>query len=323
MRLDRSIMKLPLAFDAERLAAEVRALPPGAWERHPMGFPGNDAVALVSPGGQINDHFRGEMAPTEYLLQCRYIQEVMAAIGGVWGRSRLMGLAAGAEVPPHVDIHYYWRTHLRIHIPVITNPEVIFTCGETSVHMEPGEAWIFDSFEEHVVRNGGEDHRVHLVLDTVGGGRVWDLVEAANAGDQDWGTVVPGATPDDQLAFEKLNVPEVMSPWEMRCHGAFLLSQSMAHPKLEAVAELLDHLSDDWAAAWVQFGQDDQGLPTYRRLLMRTRQEMQQAGAGDVLLKNNHPLYVGIERLILRHALAPDGSNPQQAAGEPRARLAS
>ena len=33
------------------------------------------------------------------------------ALGGVWGRSRLMALAPGAEVPAHVDAHYYWRTH--------------------------------------------------------------------------------------------------------------------------------------------------------------------------------------------------------------------
>jgi hypothetical protein len=322
MRLERSIMKLPLSFDAERLAEEVRALPADAWDPHPMGFPGNDAVVLVSPGGEITDHFRGQMGPSKYLLQSQYIQEVMAAIGGVWGRSRLMGLAAGAEVPPHVDIHYYWRTHLRIHVPVITNPDVTFTCGQDSVHMKPGEAWVFDSFEEHVVHNGGDAQRIHLVLDTVGGGRVWELVEAANAGESDWGTVVPGRTAVDGLAFEKINVPDLMSPWEMRDHARFLIGRSAPHPKLQAVERLLEHLTDDWAAAWTRYGDDADGLRDYQRLVMRARQEMMALGGGDVLLTNGRPLYLGIERLILRHAIAPDGGSAQ-AEPPPRARLAS
>ena len=42
----------------------------------------------------------------------------MAELNCTWGRSRLMGLEPGAVVPKHVDVHYYWRTHLRIHVPV-------------------------------------------------------------------------------------------------------------------------------------------------------------------------------------------------------------
>ena len=67
----------------------------------------------------------------------------------------------------HVDLHYHWRTHIRIHIPVITDPKVLFTCGDETVHMAPGECWIFDSFRFHRVENGWTERRVHLVLDTV------------------------------------------------------------------------------------------------------------------------------------------------------------
>ena len=109
-----------------------------AWVPHATGFPGNEAVRLVTVMGQPTDAFEGPMRPTEHLARCPYIMEVMAELGGVWGRSRLMGLGAGAEVPEHVDAHYHWRTHLRIHIPMITNPQVEFTCGGETVHMAPG-----------------------------------------------------------------------------------------------------------------------------------------------------------------------------------------
>jgi hypothetical protein len=121
MRLDTPFLKLPIRFDPDALAAEVRALPDWGWSAHPTGFVGNEAVRLVSPGGGQTDEFSGPMGPTKQLGLCPYIQDIMAEIGGVWGRSRLMGLAAGAEVPSHIDTHYYWRTHLRLHIPVITN----------------------------------------------------------------------------------------------------------------------------------------------------------------------------------------------------------
>ncbi len=117
MRLTQAFAKLPIQFDASMLAAEVSALPPHSWVPHATGFPGNEAVRLVTPHGQPTDAFQGPMQPTEYLARCPYIMQLMAELGGVWGRSRLMGLGIGAEVPPHVDSHYHWRTHLRIHVP--------------------------------------------------------------------------------------------------------------------------------------------------------------------------------------------------------------
>src|SRR5262245_20199055 len=98
MRFDTPFIKLPIQFDAATLEREVRALPPSSWVPHPTGFPGNEAVRLVTVGGQPSDEFDGPMRPTENLDRCPYIQEVMAELDGVWTRSRLMGLGAGAEV---------------------------------------------------------------------------------------------------------------------------------------------------------------------------------------------------------------------------------
>ena len=107
MRFDKPLLRLPITFCAQTLAAEVKALPASAWTPHPQGFVGNDAVPLVAADGGLNDRLRGVMAPTEHLAHCPYIAALMAELGGVWGRSRLMGLGAGAEVPDHVDTNYY------------------------------------------------------------------------------------------------------------------------------------------------------------------------------------------------------------------------
>ena len=276
MRLKQPFLKLPIRFDAEALAAEVRALPPSAWSPHPGHIAGNEAVRLITPNGDATDAISGPMAPTEHLESCEYVKQIMAEIGGVWGRSRFMGLAAGAEVPQHIDINYYWRTHLRIHIPVITNPGVLFTCGDETVHMAPGECWIFDSFRWHDVQNKGSEQRIHLVLDTVGGGLLPQLMKAAEAGTVEARRFNPGERMSKDLLFEQINSSKVMSPWEMRCHLAFIREHAGSDPQVLMVLDRVDEFADEWAAAWSRFGTDDRGRRFCSWLLLKAHADVGQ-----------------------------------------------
>jgi len=317
IKFEQSLIRLPIRFDTEALEAEVKALPQSAWVPHPNQFPGNDAVRLITSFGKQSDAFDGSMAPTEHLLACPYIMEIMAELGGVWGRSRLMGLAAGAEVPQHIDSHYYWRTHTRIHIPVITNPQVEFTCGGETVHMKPGECWVFDSFRRHEVHNRGPNHRVHLVLDTVGGGHLWDLIEQAQHGKAGEAQLLePGTRRGEPLLYEQLNSPKVMSPWEIRCHVALLADMALPDPLLEPVMQRLDRFIYEWGALWAAYGTDDSGIPSYRRLLTETSRDLNTLRGGRLMLKNELPLYHVLERLVFEVAIgAPQvASAPQRLA---------
>lgn len=296
------------------LAAEVAALPREAWIPHPGRIPGNDAVPLITPGGAITNTFAGAMAPTPHLKACPYILEVMADLGGVWGRSRLMGLAPGAEVPEHVDAGYYWRTHLRIHIPVVTTPKVEFTCGGETVHMAAGECWAFDSFRRHNVHNGGSDKRIHLVIDTVGGERLWDLIEAAQAGDRGadaFRAVPPGTVADRRISFEQVNAPEIMSPWEVRCHIDYLLAQVAAGPAREAIGARLDRFANGWMAVWARGGDE----AAYRDLLDGIRRDLRDLRADTVLLSNQVPLDRALGELIFMVAVPAAASPIAAAAG--------
>lgn len=300
-------VKLPVRFDRDALVAEVQALPPEAWVPHPDGFKGNDAVRLISPDGAASDLSSGNMRPTPYLEACPFIRELMSWVGAVWGRSRLMGLAAGSEVPPHIDSHYYWRTHIRIHVPIITNPGVLFTCGGETVHMEPGECWIFDSFLPHDVQNKGDAHRVHLVIDTVGGGRLYDLIAAGKARpDAAPMAFAPGDGDGAPLRLENYNSPAVMSAWEIRSHLAFLRDQVSPHPLLGTVFAKLDRFSHEWGAVWAMHGPGEIGLPTYRMLLKIVGQDLRALpGGNEVRLRNGAPLYHIFERLVMENAIAP------------------
>lgn len=319
MRLTNPFAKLPIRFDADTLAAEVNALPASAWVPHATGFPGNEAVRLVTPGGQPTDAFEGPMKPTENLARCPYIREAMAELGGVWGRSRLMGLAPGGEVPEHVDSHYHWRTHLRIHVPVITNPGVEFTCGGETVHMAAGECWVFDSFRWHEVHNRGRERRVHLVLDTVVSERLWDLIDSAQSGTAGEPRLLrPGERGEGQLMFEQLNAPKVMSPWEIRGHIAFVAGEAVPHPSLEAVMRRLDKFADAWSALWAQFGDSDAGIAAYRELGTRSRAELQALGAARIQLRNELDLAAVLDQLVFIMAVAAPAAAPLRAAGGQR-----
>jgi hypothetical protein len=305
MRIGRPLLKLPIRFCGETLAREVSTLPAEAWMQHPQKFDGNCAVPLVSPNGALVNRAYGPMAPTRWLQDCAYIQEIMHALGSTWGRSRLMGLEAGAVVPAHVDTHYYWRTHLRIHIPAITNPGVSFACDGEAIHMSAGECWILDSFYMHSVANRGSDLRVHLVLDTVGSGRLWDLIAAAKAGATDAPLVKPGEAVAAPLDFEQVNAPVVMSPWEMKAHLAYLAGWTEPQPGLDQTLAILDRFVMAWSGTWARFTVSEAGLPFYMSHLDEVRGTIAELHAPTITMRNGQPLLGSVEQFIFKHAIAP------------------
>lgn len=305
MQLQRALIKLPVRFCAETLAAEVRALPADAWVPHPQKFEGNEYVPLVTPAGLITNEFAGPMGTTPFLRQCPYLMEVMAALDCVWGRTRLMGLGPGGTVPEHIDTNYYWRTHVRVHVPIITNPQVDFTCGGTTLQMAAGECWLLDTFQNHKVENRGTEQRVHLVLDTVGGERLWDLVAASRQSEGAAEPILlePGRVAGVPLRIEKHNYPAVMSPWEMREHFDYLLALAGDEPLLETVRQRLDRLVAGWAAAWAEFADSRSGLPAYRALIAAAARDLKQIGGGGILLSNQRPLYGVLHAFVFDNAV--------------------
>lgn len=274
MKLQVPFIQLPLAFDADRLAAEMDALGSAAWREHPAKYPGNYSLPLIAVDGDPNnDEVAGPMQPTEWLARCPYLTQVLARIGAVWGRTRLMKLAGGAEVTPHVDINYYWREHMRVHVPITTRPGVRFICGESELNMQAGECWIFDTWRPHRVVNVPDHERVHLVADTIGGDRFWEIAWRGKAPGQpglDGWRAEPFAGDDStlaQLLIERRNVPDVMTPWELREHLQFLFAHVRSDLRLAPIQQAGMRFATSWHALWARFGDDADGWPHFRILL--------------------------------------------------------
>jgi hypothetical protein len=194
---------------------------------------------------------------------------------------------------------------------VITNPGVLFTCDDETVHMGAGECWLFDSFRWHDVQNQGDAQRIHLVLDTVGGGLLPQMLKAAESPAAPWRLLKAGERSGDGLLFENVNSPEIMSPWEMRCHLAFIREQSGAEPATAAALERVDQFIDEWAAAWAHFGTDPAGRPTYSRLLDRARADLGGMGVQQIEMPNQLQFQQVLEELIFHMAIGA----PAEGAG--------
>ena len=270
---------------------------------HPDRIPGNEAVRLITPDGAMNEGVAGNMAATSYLKASPYIMQALAEIGAVWGRARLMRLAPGMNVPPHVDTNFYWRKHLRIHIPIITTPDVLFTCNDKTVHMAAGECWTFDTFSMHHVVNRGAAARTHLVVDTVGGDQLWDLVARGRAAASDPSQskpkfVRPDPTRQYSLQFERAFKPAIMTQWELRYHINFAAEHAVGHPRLEAVLQRMDRFIASWAAVSARFGDAIEGTQHFQQLINGIEKDLTALGGETIMLTNKLPLYRQIVELL-------------------------
>ena len=81
---------------------------------------------------------------------------------------RLLRLTPGSMLKEHTD-HENTEDDgvLRVHIPVVTNPDVVFLLNGTRVVMDAGSAWYLRLRDPHSVANNGTTDRVHMLVDAM------------------------------------------------------------------------------------------------------------------------------------------------------------
>lgn len=311
MRLPQRFYRLPVRFDAARLRSEVEALPRDAWMPHPTGEPGNSAVRLITVDGGENDRLNGPMRMTANLERSPYMRQALASFGVVWSRSRLLRLAPGAGVAPHSDIHYHWFFRVRMHVPIIALPQVRFMCDGESVHMAPGEAWLFDNWRTHAVQNPTASERVHLVADTSGSAAFWELAargQEANAHVED--RPYDAAKFDTPLCEQVLS-PAMMPPSEMELLILDMRSELVVdadtaehRARLARYHALLLGFARDWRQLYQLYGEDPKGLEAYTKLRDAVRERSQAMSSGLVMRTNRSTAHKLLEARILTACLS-------------------
>ena len=172
-KLIRSI-KFPMVFDVEKLQNDLAKIINKNWTDH---YNTNDysgkwtSIALMSESGKSDAIFASvnsneKLVATEILSSCTYFKEILDGFLFEKTAVRLLQLAVGAEVKPHIDNCLgYEDGSFRLHIPIITNPEVEFILDGKRLVMNEGECWYIDANFIHSVANRGSHDRIHLVID--------------------------------------------------------------------------------------------------------------------------------------------------------------
>jgi len=308
MEFDQPFLRLPWRFDAEALSNEVTGLSDDDWLAHPSGLPGNSAVPLVSVNGEMNHAFDGAMKATRVLSSSVYLNQTVASFNEVVARSRLMRLEPGAEVAEHVDFNYHWVSRVRIHVPIITDPGVVFYCGDESVHMGAGESWLFDSWRRHRVVNASNVRRVHLVIDLAGSSRFWQTVRQAETMAPI--AILPGVGERLPLRTEQFPVAPVMAPGEMLAIVEQVLQDCEANPEndtniMRQYRHLLLDLVHDWREIWSLHGFTEAAFPQFRKVLERTAAQLLPQPRVLVTASNSVGINPIINQRILAAALRP------------------
>jgi hypothetical protein len=327
MRLSQPFFRLPLRFDAERLRAEMAALPQAAWAAHPTSYTGNTSLRLISVRGEENDTLRGPMRPTPHLLGSPYMRQVLASFGVIWSRSRLMRLAPGAKVPEHCDASYHWFNRVRLHIPLATHPGVRFHCDGTTVHMQAGEAWLFDNWRRHSVDNDSDIERVHLVADTTGSSAFWQFVATSGAASER--SIPYQAGVEARVATEQIPPRPVMVPAEVDLLLTDLIGELIAVAgdteaarNIARYAGLLNGFRFDWRQLYLAAGENPAAECEYAALLQRLREATGSIAHGLVMRTNQTAAQVVLESRVLQHALRfddlPNTGDARQATRSPQ-----
>lgn len=173
----QAAVRLPFSFDAERLRRDLAAAEGRiAWERHfnaayyfgewsGIALRGNSRTRLTLT---IDPSRPDDYADLPTYDVCPYVREVVAAFQCPIRSLRFLKLAPAGGIREHNDAMIGLDfDELRLHVPVLTNPDVEFIVGGERIVMLPGECWYANVNLPHSVTNRGTTDRVHLVFDAV------------------------------------------------------------------------------------------------------------------------------------------------------------
>lgn len=169
-------IQFPLYFDINLLQMDLNKVMNTKWVDH---YNQNDydgkwtSIALMSANGKSDNIYAfnfdsKEIVATEALELCSYFKKIVDSFLFEKAAVRLLNLSVGAQIKPHSDHCLgYEDGYFRLHIPIVTNPDVVFILDNQRLIMNEGECWYINANFTHSVANNGTQDRVHLVIDGI------------------------------------------------------------------------------------------------------------------------------------------------------------
>jgi hypothetical protein len=165
-------IKLPMEFDASRLQEDLKTVEKLQRVSQPGPYHNGEwaGVSLYSSGGISTKASPGPgfepFQETDVLKKTPYFKEVLDGLLCPKLAVRLLWLPPEGKIGQHSDgIIGFNSGFLRLHIPVVTHPDVIFLISNQRCSWQPGELWYGDFSQVHSVENKSQIERAHIVLD--------------------------------------------------------------------------------------------------------------------------------------------------------------
>lgn len=180
--------RLPLRCDADRLRAEIAALPASFWGTRGGRVGVHNPAQAVFLRGHAPAEGNLPVEDREALAYLPYAREIITQlIPAPPLRCLLALLPGGAVIAPHIDQADYFSKTIRIHVPVTTHAQAWMYCDGRSYRMAPGEIWALNNSTTHGVWNADPDvSRMHMICDFLPTPALLDLLAHA---DRDLGVV--------------------------------------------------------------------------------------------------------------------------------------
>ena len=169
---DLSAIRLPRNYDVELLQRDLQTLQEVRRAPQPGPYHKGEwtGIALYSMGGKQStfpsaagtEHYQ----ETEELQSAPYFRQILRELECPKEVVRILFLPPEGHIKDHFDFHTSFQFGLlRLHIPIVTHPDVIFIIDGQQVAMNPGELWYGDFSKVHSVKNNSPVVRVHMVID--------------------------------------------------------------------------------------------------------------------------------------------------------------
>ena len=169
---DPVAIRLPRTYDVDRLVNDLQILRDVKSAPQPGPYHAGEwtGIALHSMGGKDSvfpsaagmDRYED----TENLRRTPYFKQILDELACPKEVVRILFLPPGGYIKDHFDFHTSFQFGLlRLHIPVITDPNVHFIIDGERMDWKPGELWYGDFSKVHSVKNDSQIVRVHIVID--------------------------------------------------------------------------------------------------------------------------------------------------------------
>lgn len=163
--------------DIARLKEAVLAIPEDIWQREnadkPNRFDALDRTCHIPfrfvrdfDDWRVSDNMRLWSEWSDLLEPV--LKQATAAYGyerGAYPRIMLARMAPGGVIHPHRDGNPSAKWPHKIHVPLQTNPDVVFEVEGAGYFLPEGEAVEVNNMGVHAVTNAGVTDRIHLIFE--------------------------------------------------------------------------------------------------------------------------------------------------------------